>query len=521
MPIRPVLLVPAFAAAAFACLPMPYEGPNLAARANCVLPPTPQPVGFTIVRGDVDAYVVGEFEHLVPGACEEIVVDSVTRGVPPLLPMPKLRVDQEALSDAGAVTVHWRTVQPELDSAKSANCGKIRRTRVVSAVPRSYSPLLVYPPIVQPADSVFECHEGYCTRMPRLVVDNAIPVEQCMDGMAPPASSRDAAMEYIRGRLEGSGSVYRLTRPQIAMDPMLSLVIACPRPEPILTIDTFSQVASNPATDGSAPKLIFVPPELRENRIVLDDGNYPQWPALGAWNDTAVSADLAIPSPGNAGDRFESENILFHVNYIRPTQIDRMARSVNIRTGIKRYEYIGRQISPHFYCGPTPDLGPTIIGDTLRLDGASIRLTNEGCPRKGIDVFTGKHSAWLVAPSVDQALAEAMRHGASIENGTSWPIDGDSVLVRGWNLPLEDVMAIATSVEPANNRGSGFSVRLAGASLEIAATRAGAVEVLSASGRTLVRRDVVAGRNAIQLPAGSRGMLLVRSSEGTAKVLAH
>lgn len=519
MPIRPLLLAPAFAAAAFACLPMPYDAPNLAARANCVLPPAPIPVAFTIVRGDVDAYVVGEFEHPVPAACDEIVVDSVTRGVPPLLPRPKPWDDNAVLSDAGAVTVHWRAVQPERDSAGAATCAKIRRSRVVSAIPRSYSPLMVYPPIVQPADSVFECHDGYCSRMPRRVVDNKPDPGTCLAGMPAPAPSREAALEYIRGRLEASGAIFQLTRAEGLLERIPPKIVVCRGDEPILPADTLLQEAAPLGMDLPAPKLVL-PPELLETRIVLDDGLYLQWPRLGAWNDTAVSADLAIPSPGNAGDRFESESIQFFVNPLRRDNAS-IVRSFFVRTGIKRYEYIGRRIPSRVYCGPAPASEPTIVDDTLRLDGASIRLTNEGCPRKGIDVFAGEHPAWLVVPAIDQTLAEAMRHGASIENGTSWPIDGDSVLVRGWNLPLEDVLAIATAVEPANNRGSGFSVRLAGASLEIAATRAGAVEVLSASGRILVRRDVVAGRNAIQLPAGGRGMLLVRSSEGTAKVLVH
>lgn len=519
MPIRPLLLVPALAAAAFACLPMPYDAPNLAARANCVLPPAPIPVAFTIVRGDVDAYVVGEFEHPVPSACDEIVVDSVTRGVPPLLPRPKSWDDNGVLSDAGAVTVHWRAVQPERDSAGAATCAKIRRSRVVSAIPRSYSPLMVYPPIVQPADSVFECHDGYCSRMPRRVVDNKPDPGTCLAGMPAPAPSREAALEYIRGRLEASGAIFQLTRSGGFVERILPFDVECRVTEPVFLEDTFFQDGASLGADLLAPKLVL-PPELLETRIVVDEGQYFQWPRLGSWGDTAISADLAIPSPGNAGDRFESESIQFFVNPVGRADA-KIVRSISLRTGIKRYEYIGRRFSPPYECGPTPNPEPTIVDDTLRLDGASIRLTNEGCPRKGIDVFAGEHPAWLVVPAIDQTLAEAMRHGASIENGTSWPIDGDSVLVRGWNLPLKDVLAIATSVKPANNRGSGFSVRLAGASLEVAATRAGAVEVLSASGRILVRRDVVAGRNAIQLPAGSRGMLLVRSSEGTAKVLAH
>ena len=498
---------------------MPYDAPNLAARTNCLLPPAPIPAAFTIVRGDVDAYVVGEFEHPVPSACDEIVVDSVTRGVPPLLPAPKPRDANATLSDAGAVTVHWRAVQPQRDSAGAATCAKIRRSRVVSAIPRSYSPLMVFPPIVQPADSVFECHDGYCSRMPRRVVDNKPDPGTCLEGMPAPAPSREAALEYIRGRLEASGAVFQLTRSWKGREQMPPIDVVCRGTEPILLADPLLQEAAPLGMDLQAPKLVL-PPELLETRIVLDDGLYVQWPRLGAWNDTAVSADLAIPTPGNAGDRFESESIPFRVYPLRGDDAS-VVRSISVHTGIKRYEYIGRRISPPSDCGPTPDLGPTIVDDTLRLDGASIRLTNEGCPRKGIDVFAGEHPAWLVVPAVDQTLAEAMWHGASIENGTSWPIDADSVLVRGWNLPLEDVLAIATSVEPANNRGSGFSVRLAGSSLEIATTRSGAVEVLSASGRTLVRRDVVAGRNAIQLPAGSRGMLLVRSTEGTAKVLAH
>lgn len=514
MPIRPVLLVPVFAAAAFACLPMPYDGQNLAARANCVLPLGPTPVGFTIVRGDVDAYVVGEFLHPIPGACDEVVVDSVTRGVPPLLPVPKLVVDNGMGSDAGAVTVHWRTIHPERDSAGTVNCGKILRSRVVSAVPRVYSPLKIYPPIVLRADSVFECHDGYCSRMPRRVVDNVVPTEQCMEGLAAPAPSREAALEYIRGRLEGSGSVFRLTRPLIAIDPMPSLYVACPRPELVAVADTFTQQVAD-------PKLSIVAPELWETRIVVDDGTYPQWPALGAWYDTAVSADLAIPAPGNAGDRFESENLNFVVDPIRPSRADWKLQTANVSTGVKRYEYIGRRIAPRRFCGTTPDLGPTVVGDTLRLDGTSIRLTNEGCPRKGIDVFAGKYSDWLVVPSIDQTLAEAMWHGSSIENGTSWPIGGDSILVRGWNLPLEDVLGMATSVDPAKTRGSGFSARLVGTNIEIASPRSGAVEILTASGRVLARRDVSAGKSVLQLPAGVGGMLLVRSAEGVTKIMAH
>lgn len=514
MPIRPVLFVPLFAAAAFACLPMPDNDQNLAARANCVLPLGLTPVDFTIVRGDVDAYVVGEFEHPIPGACDEVVVDSVTRGVPPLVSVPKLVVDNGMESDVGAVTVHWRTIHRGrgLDSAGAADCGKILRSRVVSAVPRVYSPLKIYPPIVLRADSVFECHDGYCSRMPRRVVDNAIPAEQCMEGLAAPAPSREAALEYIRGRFDASGAVFQLTRSDLRFEQVPPKDVVCRGPELIRMTQTLVE-------DAPVYKLV-APPELRETRIVVDDGILAGWPLLGSWNDTAVSADLAILSPGNAGDRFESESIQFFVNPLRRDNAS-IVRSISVRTGVKRYEYIGRQIPPRMYCGPTPDLGPTIVGDTLSLDGTSIRLTNEGCSRKGIDVFAGKYSDWLVVPSIDQTLAEAMWHGSSIENGTSWPITGDSILVRGWNLPLEDVLAMAASVDPAKTRGSGFSARLVGTSLEIASPRSGAVEVLTASGRTLLRRDVAAGKSTLRIPAGVNGMLLVRSAEGVTKIMAH
>lgn len=508
MPIRPYLIAPLFAAAAFACMP-PSSGAvlNSVARADCVVLPNTVSVGFTIVRGDVDAYLVSEFVHKNPAVCTKVIMDGVTRGVPDGRSASGSGVDDAYL---GAVAVHWDYYEFEPESREDSACAKIRRTRVVSAIPRLYSPDKVFPPVVLPADSVFDCQYGSCQRTSRLVVDNKPNPDACLVGMPAPAPSREAALEYLRGRLEVSGSVYRLDKAVDLEDRIPPRDVYCPGPELIQGIDAIAkdmQVSDNFAV---------VMPELVETRIEIDDGLYRQWPLLDSWNDTAVPADLAIRSRGNAGDRFESEDIQFQVALLRGAPSN-TPRSVSIRTGIKRYEYIGRQIPMPNTCG-VRDTSATIVGDTLLLDGLSIRLTNDGCPRKGMDVFAGRHSGWLVAPSDNQALADAMRHGASIENGTSWPIDGDSVLVRGWNLPLEEALRLATSVGRKGG-ASGFSARAVGAALEVDCTKPGFVEIVSADGRKLLGQSVVAGRTTLRIPVGARGVLTVRSAEGTARVV--
>ncbi len=510
--------LPMFALSAMASLPtvtpiMPIKLPYVPVK-------FPTPVNFTIVRGDVDAWVVSEYEIHASPTCMEVVVDSVTRGVP-----NGVAGGSAAYFDGPeAVTVHWSTVFSSVDSAALVACTKIRRSRHVAAIPGAASLALVYPPFSASPNSLFECHNGTCSKMPNRVVDNSPDLQNCLVGALAPAPSRDAALDYIRRKVQGSAEVFRLDLihpTQVVFFGEQSMDCYYPPIETVLDTVGNAEILPKP----SMIRTFLPPPSPAETRIQVDHGymgSYP-WYLPSSTTDTTVTTDLALPSPGNAGDWFRSEAISYTGTQLKgspslclSTDCGRIVGTLS--TGIKHYEYIGRNITTGI-CGETYDQGPTIFADTLRLDGQSIILNNQGCPRKGIDVFAGKHNSWLVIPSPNQTMAEAMWHGSSIENGTSWPIDGDSVLVRGWNISYAEVMDATSSVTRFQKALPGIQIGVVGVNLQISLAKACAVDLLSADGRILSRHELGAGKSTVRIPGGAHGLLMARTNEGITKVV--
>jgi hypothetical protein len=160
---------------------------------------------------------------------------------------------------------------------------------------------------------------------------------------------------------------------------------------------------------------------------------------------------------------------------------------------------------------------PRVVGDSLELDGASVRLDNEGCARREVDVFANDHTRWLLAPDRDD-WAGSFRHGANLDNGSSWPVVGDSVMVRGWKFALDGILATVAVSKP-DARGTGLEVRAVDGRISIHLDRAGVVDLVSPGGRLLASESVAAGDGMLPIPAGHHGLLLLRTPSGTARLM--
>jgi len=479
---------------------------SLACVASTKCLPDVMPVRTTLVRGDYEQLVVSEFQ--VMDGCAEIVLDSIVRR--PAV-VDTFAVDRKyALEPSAAVTLHLRATYPDLDSAARAACRGRHMRRRVDRAPLAESLLwtdlgggkvaVTQGPVVPVApDSVFVCLGGSCQRRIADEVDNRPAAERCLEGALAPIG-RDSARTLLLETLAKAPILVDLNRPT-ALVPKgeFAARAGCLGPVP---------VAARSAATASM---------LADSRFQWVVNNRTPWgslPSLPDWNDTGVTPDLARPDRFSAGDYFEREVLTFSVNPIRgPSTMD-FQRSWNYATGVKTYQYAGAE-DDSWGCLVIP--APRRMGDSLQLDGQSVRLSNEGCARRDVDVFANDHQRWLFAPSGDD-WASSFRHGANLDNGTTWPIDGDSVVVRGWKFALDGVLA-AVSVSGRAIRGAGPDVRVVDGALAVRLASAGAVRLATPGGRILATGFLPAGEGTMRLPSGHRGLLLVTTPDGTARLM--
>lgn len=487
-------LLPLLAAAA---------GPSLACVASTRCIPDILPVRTTLVRGDVRQLVVSEFQVL--DGCVEIVLDSMVRRS---ATVDTLDPDRKwAAVGSAALTLHLRSQRPVLDAAATAGCRNLHMRRRVDFAPVVYGPSafglqgdLPAPTgvIAVNPDSVYVCVDGSCSRRTAVEVDNRPDPGACLAGALAPIS-RDSARALLVERLANAPTIVDLRRVAPAVPEPYAGRLACLPPEVVAA-------RSTRATEM-----------VQETRLLAANDNRTPWgslPVLSSWSDTAIPVDLAKPDRFSAGDYFEKEVMTFSVHPVRaPATLD-MPRWWSYTSGVKTYQYGGMEAHGS---GCLLIARPRVVGDSLELEGESVRLDNEGCARRGVDVFANDFTRWLLAPDRDD-WAGSFRHGANLDNGSSWPVVDDSVVVRGWKFALDGILA-TVSVSERSRPGQGPEVRVVNGSVAVRSAQPGLASLMSADGRQLESRFLPAGEGTLPLPSGHRGLLLVRTSTGTTRLM--
>jgi hypothetical protein len=464
--------------------------------------PTATPESFTVVQGDVDAVLVSEFG--LANGCAEIQVDSIGRRSP--------TAPGSVLSSAA--TLYWTAIEPKLDSATGALCQNVRRLRRTDPIPLvQYYPTIpggtstVLPMVLRvDPDSVFGCHDGSCSRIMTGIVRNFVDAETCLYGLAAPAPSADSALSWLLDRLATAPAIYLLQRPI-----QFHLLKYCPSDRPITVWDSGISAAPRAMSTAYGPQ---------ESRLRFVGDSWTDWGTLAPvgerWFDSVITGDLALHRSANAGDCFSPETLQFSVQALRaPLLVDPPAKFA-YPSGIKTYQYRGWDST--WTC---PDGGwsrkASLIGDSLRLEGVSVRLSNDGCGRRGVDVYADKYSRWLFSPPGSGSFVDEFRHGSSAENGASWPVDDDNnIHVRGWAIPLATVRAVA-SIHSSGHRSSFRAIVRSGA-LELDLPAASRVDLLDPAGRRLSASDLPAGKASLAL-GGYHGLLLVQAGVQMARIL--
>jgi hypothetical protein len=456
------------------------------------------PSGFTVLQGDYDAVLVSEFA--LGNGCADIQVDSIARR------SPAAGVGGGLSSSA---TLYWTAFEPKLDSASAAACQSVRRLRRTDPIPRiEYYPVIsggtstFFPVVLRvDPDSVFECRDGSCSHVSTGIVHNVPDPSTCVIGAIAPLPSADSALSWLRGRLASAPSIYLLQRP-----PYVTLRQQC-----AIYVDDTSVAAPRAFAGG------FTFQETRLQYVADSWTPGGRLPIVGdRWADTAISNDLALPLSANAGDYFSPETLHLYVQALRAPAPADPPTTFAYPTGIKTYQYRGWDST--WTC---PDgvwnRRASLIGDSLKLEGPSVRLSNDGCARPGIDVFADKYDRWLFAPSGTGSLVDEFRHGSSLGYGNSWPISDDTVWVAGRGVPLTRVLA-ATSILPSAPRPSLHAAVRSGV-LELDLPFAASVVLVTPAGRRVESREFPAGHAALAL-GGYRGLLLVRAGLQQARILA-
>lgn len=457
---------------------------------------------FTLVKGNADAAMVQEYSIF---GCYELEVDSIVRRSvsPESLSVPKSWTNDRAPASP-AVTIHASYVIPDYDSIGMLSCAKVRTIRRVDSIPRVSIPVVLEgsdlsgeTPVPVDPDSVFVCLNGNCSRIVPRVVENAVDPVNCLAGALAPLPTPEAALDYLKDRIKASPAPSMLHR-----FPPITWKILC-RP-----------VVGNSAARSAS----LFPVHVKETRLAYTDENNYALPSLRDWTDTTVSKRLTLPSSGNAGDFHAPETLQFSRTSLFGATDE--ATTFEYPTGIERYFYKGSTPSPDAYCivGPMiPKPVPTMVGDTLRLEGLSLNLSTEtDCPTKGIDIHAGKHFLWLFAPSGEASPQQDFFHGANAETQFSWPVESDSVLVRGQKVALAKLEAFVSTLPRPDERR--FTARVLDGALSLTLEHPGKLRISTLDGRVLSTMDAPAGRSRIALPQGHRGILLVSEGNRTVRI---
>ncbi len=447
-------------------------------------PLLPVPQSATVVVQDSSSWLVTEFVGAI--GCSEIVLDS--------------------MNPFGSVfSIHWSADHPTLDSAATAVCQKATRYRRVDQIqllrmPRippiqtfvpsgAGSDLMVYVP-----DSVsFSSGIEVRTLAIRKVVAPSQSMSQCMVATLPPYGSHAQAVDFLKGKVGLARAILRL----------------------------------NPITTNYLARKTCVEP-LSKSVGILPIWNL-YWPSylgsLSSWNDPRVPSNFAWPSPGNAADLYGEEALPFSIDTLSTTRGKTagiaFGTTWNYQTGLKGYLYRGEALN-FSKCGSTTGNGPQVQNDTLVTDGLNLLITNQqpSCGRRDVDMFAGQQSEWFVVlPMTGESLDTVFRHIASAESNWSWPMEGDSILVRGQKVALSELPPVS-GIDPIHREASDFKVGLRGRSIHFELGYPSEINLLDAVGRNLSHGNFPAGRSVVELPQGVHGLVVVQAGSDRRAVVA-
>lgn len=474
----------------------------------------PEAESFTVIRGTTETWLVGEFTG--PIGCSEIVIDSIvtkreTRQV----------ADDVVLSilDPGVRGVYWNYPQVKLDSASAQSCRRTTRQRIIASIPsQTYTPICYdnlgswCGALQAPIDTLYSCHAGTCEVVPLKTVE-AHQAEGCLLGALPPFPTFEDALAYLEGRFQVAQERMVLTNiPRIR-------IITPDLAEPLVAARS-KCVIIEPIADTIAARSLQVVADA-DPRIAREGSFYFPLGSFGPWAPGAVPANLAYPTPASVGDTYLQDTLWYSVDDLRHGPNATSTRTLAYATGKRTYQY--RASTTAFVpCGPSRTV-PTRLHDTLLLSGTPLRVTNangDQCAQADVDVQAGRYSRWLVlSPDTTTPFQTAFRHTFSPENGNSWPIVDDTVLVRNQKVPLAAFLQAVSSIHPRTPR-SGFRVSVRGRTLSIELPEASTLEILSPSGRTLSRQELSAGLSVVAVPSGTHGILIARAAGRSVPVLA-
>ena len=515
------LLLPSLlgASGAFACVSSTRCLPEVQARP------------FTLVQGEIDAVLVQEYA--LANGCIEVAVDSIVRRAPGTVVVPPPnppRWPGNFETGSAAVTVHARWTSPKLDTAQAALCAKVRIERHVDSVPRA---ITTYPGpadggesklVPVNPDSVHLCLNGACARIVPRTVQNGSKAALCVSANPTSFSTPLEARDFLLRRFASLPLKPRILSRTITLRDVVAY-----RSCAVVVDDSAVEFAPRAL---SVPKLgsetsIWYPPPVFEviaiygpayvdSRFSYLGAFLPDMDPVRSWDDPSIPPQLALPSSANAGDLFEPETLDFEV---RDLQGETAPYQVRYATGALQYAYLG-DLRETLYCSSSPYTSrPRMIGDTLRLKGLGVLLTDRAtCPVEGQDVFAAQYNGWLYYPSEDGPFQSDFTHTLSAENEQSWPMVGDTVLVGGQKVPLAWLQS-NVAVGPDTRRAASFGVRRIGSELELNLERAGEVRLSTATGRILSSSLQPQGTSRMALPRGLRGILLVQAEGRSVRVL--
>ena len=488
---------------------------------------------FTLVQGEADAVLVQEYA--LANGCIEVTVDSIVRRTPGAVgePTPIRDTFPRGFSQgSAAVTVHARWNSPKLDTAQAALCAKVKIERHVDSIPRA---ITTYPGpadeglrklVPVDPDSVHLCLNGDCARIVPRKVQNAPNTPSLCYSPTPRNFSTPAeARDFLLGTFANFPLKPRVLNRLLVMPLRADITYGgCAAPLEERAADLPPRGTSSPVFE---PDTLILEPLVVEMDGSGDFSAEPRFSFLGhflpdiapleTWSDPAIPPQLALPSSANAGDLFEPETLSFQVDPLDGTSDPYWVRYA---TGALQYAYLGDRKEVVF-CGSSPYASrPRLIGDTLRLKGLGLLLTNRAtCPTAGQDVFATQYDRWLYLPSEDGPFQLDFTHTLSAESEQSWPMVGDTVLVGGQKVPLAWLQS-NVAVGPGAQRGASFAVRRSGNDLLVTLEREAEVKLATPTGRILSTRVQPRGTSRLALPRGHRGILLVQAEGKSARILA-
>jgi len=448
---------------------------------------SPFPQSATVVIQDTASWLVSEFDGNL--ACAYPNFDT-------LVPFAEGRY--------ALTRVDWNVPMLKMDSASAEKCRKVSRYRRIDRLPllrlegkgeigalsMPYSP-----------DTIKFCRDGICSSLPtRKVRTPTADNSQCLVAALSPFETHQQALDFLAAKVAQSKSALRLTRQRIYY---------------IQAARAASDVAV--ASDVSTKIVSCIEP-YEANSFVAPGLQWPEYlQPVSSWNDPRVGSAYALPSLANANDLYGQESLTFYVDTVdlgdgsRAPYTDWRLATWSYPTGVEGYLYRGSTIS-YADCGGVSGSGPSIFADTLATSGENLLVTNAQpqCGRRDVDGLAATNENWFaLLPWTGEPLESVFRHYGSVETDWSWPMEGDSILVRGQKVAIAELRSTSGI---ANRRGlaSGFEASVVGKSISVDLGRAGELRVVDAAGHVLTSRVLAQGRSLVALPTGARGMLVLQ-----------